>query len=441
MSAGTWRRRAAALLLAVGAVGVAGAASVTAATQSATPTERIERQLEEAGGLDITEVTPPPNVTATGWLVYDATAGEAVAGLEPGTARPIASLAKLMTALVALDRMQLDEQVTIPARVGDLSGDASRMDARPGEKWPAGDLLRAMLAHSANDAAMALADHVSDGDEDAFVDLMNEQARELGLTSTRFASATGLDPGGTASVSTPIDLVALTTAALEHPEVRDAVAAEQVTVTRPGGGSVELPNRNPLLGAYTGVDGVKTGFTDDAGYMLVVHHEDTRTNGDLLIVTFASTSEQARVADASALLDWARTLRQSVLVVEGGLPLGSIPVQRSDRRVELFACDDLTVTARVGQRLAQEVVVPRSVAAPIAGGDEVGELRVLVGSAADGGDAPLPATVPVCSGDDVPVQGRLDRLRGYAKDWRSAWSLGIDEVGDTWDSATEPDAA
>ena len=436
-------------LLAAG-VGYATAAESDDASSDATatataqdPSARIARQLNEADDDGLTSDYPPPKVTASGWLVYDAATDEPIAGVEATTPRPIASLAKLMTALVAVERIEPDELVTIPAAVNDLPADASRMDARAGEKWPAGDLLRAMLVHSANDAALALAHHLGDGSEARFVEIMNAKAEELGLDDTSFSSATGLDTPGTSSTSTPVDLVALAREALRDDSIRTAVASEDVTLTRPDGQQLEpLPNRNPLLGTYDGVDGVKTGFTDAAGYMLLTHHLDAKTGGDLLVATFASTSEKTRISDARALLDWARPLRQELRVVEGGVALGSIPVQRSDARVDLFACDDLVTSARVGQRLVQEIVIPRSLAAPISEGDEVGELRIRVGAAPTGGDDDAgtvadPASVPICAGESVRATTRSDRILDYASDYRLAWRRGVDEVEDTWSSLTE----
>jgi len=426
------------------ATGVALAASPTdseapSGAEASVSSDRIARQLTEADGDGVLAEYPPPAVTATGWLVYDAGTDEPIAGVEASTPRPIASLAKLMTALVAVDRLEPDELVTIPASVNDLPSDAARMDVRAGEKWPAGDLLRGMLVYSANDAALALATHVGEGTEAAFVELMNTRAEDLGLVDTTFASATGLDAPGRSSTSTPIDLVALAREALRDDAIRDAVAEEQVTLTSPAGRKLDpLTNRNPLLGTYDGVDGVKTGFTDAAGYMLVVHHDDIESGGELLVATFASTSEKTRVSDSRKLLDWARPLRQELRVVEGGAALGSIPVQRSDERLDVFACDDLVTSARVGQRLVQEVVVPRSVAAPVDEGDEIGTLRVRTTAEAKpdaAGEVDLDS-VPVCAGESIAEQSRTDRILDYASDYRLAWERGVDEIQSGWTSLT-----
>jgi D-alanyl-D-alanine carboxypeptidase len=255
---------AAATTLAVGIAAAASSNAESAAASAGAPAgadaaASIARQLEqEHDGAAITDVTPPPTVSAKGWLVYDATVGEPIAAVDASTPRPIASLAKLMTAAVVLDRVDLDATITIPAAVNELDADASIMGAHPGEKWPAHDLLRAMLVYSANDAALALASHVTDGDIPAFVTLMNEQATELGLDDSEFASPTGLDLAGTVSTSTPVDLVALAEHVLADDAVRSAVAEDEITLKRPGGGGapIKLANRNPLLGSYVGVDGV-----------------------------------------------------------------------------------------------------------------------------------------------------------------------------------------
>lgn len=425
-----------ALPLAVAAaLGAASDDDAPSSTASVDASARVERQLTEAGETSLTQQYPPPKVTARGWLVYDAGAREPIAGVESATARPIASLTKLMTAYVVVRRLDLDEMVTIPAAVNDLPADASRMDARAGEKWRALDLLNATLVHSANDAALALAIHIgADGGEAAFVEQMNEYADQLGMADTTFASSTGLDTPGASSTSTPIDLVVLAEAALELEPVAAAVKMPSIKLTRPGGEQLEpLRNSNPLLGTYDGVDGVKTGFTDAAGYMLVVHHVDETTGGKLLVATFGSNAEKTRARDSRALLDWARPLRQQLLAVEGGTPLGSVPVQRSNDHVDVFACDDLTVSGRVGQRLVQTVALPRSVAPPILEGDEIGTLRISAGDGDD--DDPSQSTsVPICAGDTIAERSRWERTIDYARDWRGAWKLGIDEVEDTWSS-------
>ena len=436
---GTIATTAALIVLVIG--GVASAANPEddepAGRDQATATSNADRlmrqveQLDDGDGVNVQEIAPPPVVTADAWIVYDDTANEPIAAHEPTTPRPIASLAKLMTALVVVERTQLDDMVTIPREVTPLPADASGMGVKPGQKWPAGDLLRAMLVYSANDAALALATHAGDGDVDAFVKLMNERAQELDLSDTEFASPTGFDTPGAANTSTPIDLAELTRTALKDPDIRAAVREDEIELQPPGGGAtITLANRNPLIGSYAGADGVKTGFTAAAGYMLVAHHTDSETDGELIVVTAASSSAKTRARDAAALLDWARPLRTDALLIEGGTPLGTIPVVDSDRTVEVFACDDLVASVRAGQRLREQAIVPRAIAAPVKEGDEIGELRAIVSGETVG-------AVPACSADDVPVESRFEELRRHAADYQGAWHAGVNEVQDVWASVQE----
>lgn len=410
------------------AIGAQAADSAAPAAPSSSA--RIERQLkDDRSGESIADVSPPPKVTAKSWLVYDEGSREPVAGLDPTTPRPIASLAKLMTAVVVVERAQGSADVKIPAAVNDLPADAAVMGLRAGETWKMEDLLRGMLVYSANDAALALAVHVGK-DEQSFVDLMNDRAKDLQLNDTRFASATGLDRLGGLSSASAVDLVALAETALADADIAAAVATPKLELTRPGAAAgdqpIELRNRNPLLGSYDGVDGVKTGFTDQAGYMLVVHQVDEATEGRLIVVTASSTSEATRASDARALLDWARPLRSNVLVAESGEQVAKVPVLH-DRgsQVRVFVCDDLEISARVGQRVKTSIVLPEMVKPPISAGDEIGELRTSV-AGADAG------TVPLCSATTIADDGWRGRVRTAARNYDTAWDAGIDEVERTW---------
>lgn len=411
----------AALILLCAGVGVG--AGLAGAAQSPTGADRTAD-----GGTPITEIVPPPAVTADAWVVYDELAKEPIAGAEANTARPIASLAKLMTALVTVERAQQSAIVTVPAAVNVLPADAAVMGLRAGEQWSVGDLLRGMLVHSANDAAVALAVHVAKS-EDAFVDLMNDAAEERKLTNTRFASASGLDLAGPQSTASPLDLVLLTEAALADPDIADAVALREVSFQRPGttaaADKIVLKNRNPLLTKYPGVDGVKTGFTDAAGYMLITHHVDAETQGRLIVVSAQSSSEATRITDGRALLDWGRSLRHEVLVAEGGDEIGSVPILHSGERVEVFVCDDLNLTGRIGQGVRTDVVLPRMVEGPISPGDEIGELRAKL----PGADT---VSVPLCSSTRVRKNTLGGRLRTALEEYDTAWDAGTEEVTDAW---------
>jgi D-alanyl-D-alanine carboxypeptidase (penicillin-binding protein 5/6) len=254
----------------------------------------------------------PPQVTAAAALVTDLDSGQTIYALKPEDKLPPASTVKIMTALVTLQRADLDDVVQVSSRAAAMEG--SRMGLTPGEKLTVGDLLYGLLLPSGNDAAVALAEHIA-GDEQAFVALMNAAAADLGLQSTHFTSSHGLGgPGETVSAA---DLVALTSTALADPVFSEIVATRSASVA-----GHQLENTNQLLGTFVGADGVKTGTTDEAGECLVA--SATRDGHRLLVVLLGS---QDRYGEASALLNWANSEWQwrSVGLPDDGLAWASSP--------------------------------------------------------------------------------------------------------------------
>jgi D-alanyl-D-alanine carboxypeptidase (penicillin-binding protein 5/6) len=173
-----------------------------------------------------------------------------------------ASLAKMMTALIALERGRLDEPVTVSRGV--LQATGTRIGLKPGERLTAGDLLTATVVRSANDACRALADHIGGK---TFVPAMNERAAALGLTNTRFADPCGHDRDG--QYTSAADMVRLAEHVMRHDEYLRLARLERTTIRTQNGRSFTLRNTNALLGRYPGAIGLKTGYTEGAGNCLV----------------------------------------------------------------------------------------------------------------------------------------------------------------------------
>ena len=180
---------------------------------------------------------------------------------QPHARLPPASLAKLMTALLALERGKLDETVTVGKGV--LQATGTRIGLKPGEKLSARDLLAATVVRSANDACRALADHISKG----FVRAMNERAAALGLSDTHFADPCGHDRKG--QYSSAADLARLAEEVMRHDEYMRLSRTHKVTFKTLEGRVFTLNNTNALLGRYEGAIGIKTGYTEGAGNCLV----------------------------------------------------------------------------------------------------------------------------------------------------------------------------
>ncbi len=231
-----------------------------------------------------------PEVTAISVLMVDSQTGLALYEKAAAEARPPASTAKLMTALVVIDQVPLDDVVVVSPAAASTPG--SRMGLNAGDRLTVRELLYGLLLPSGNDAAVALAQHVA-GTQADFVELMNARASAMGLSSTRFANAHGLDAAG--QVTNAVDLIALTRAALQDPNIAEIVAVRSVTI-----GGRQLQNTNELLGTYDGANGVKTGTTDEAGECLVA--AVTRDGRTTLLVELGSTD---RFGDALKLLDYA----------------------------------------------------------------------------------------------------------------------------------------
>ncbi len=242
------------------------------------------------------EIVPPtgdlPPIAAAAYVVIDGDTGEPLASLNADQPRPVASLAKLMTARLVLDAGPLEHTATVPPL--QITGDESQAGLEPGDHVSRGELLQAMLVASANDAARTLAVDVA-GNERRFVRMMNAEAAAAGLDATRYANPVGLDDP--AQHSSAADVARLARDLMQDPAFRRIVAAESTTLN----GS-ELPATNDLLGAYRGADGIKTGHTDEAGWCIAA--SATRDGRSIVVVVLGAPTEQARDDAARALLDY-----------------------------------------------------------------------------------------------------------------------------------------
>ena len=219
---------------------------------------------------------------------------------------PIASITKLMTVLVALDHAKWNDVVRVradAARVGE-----STVNLRAGERITVGDLVKAALIQSANDAAVALGDYIGDGDPGAFTKLMNEKAAELGLTRTHFTRPDGLDARG--HYSTALDVTRLAEAAMRDPRIRAVVRERTGSIS----GGRKLHTWNDLLGVFRGLYGVKTGHTAGAGWCEVAA---VKRNGVTLYTTvLGSPTRSQRNSDLASLLRWGISLYRPAWIVQ-----------------------------------------------------------------------------------------------------------------------------
>ena len=241
----------------------------------------------------------PPSIDATSWMVWSVQHDSELGSLDPDTPRAPASITKLMTAILVVDRAVLTNQVVIsPNADATPIGYIGQPDVRQGETWSVRDLLANILVQSGNDAAVALAEHVS-GDVTTFVALMNQRAGSLGMTNTTFVNPNGLDTEG--HLSTARDLIYLGRAALAYPDVLKITRIKHISFN-PGGRLIEVSATNRDLGIFPGLFGLKTGDTLAASQVLLSY--DKAPRGDYIAVVLGSRNRRSATRE---ILAWART--------------------------------------------------------------------------------------------------------------------------------------
>ncbi len=317
--------------------------------------------------------TPPP-VRAAAAALADLDTGQVLYEKGGRERRPVASLTKIATALLVLERADPSEVVTVSreAAAPDALLGVAELGLLPGERIRVRELLYALLLQSANDAALALAEHVA-GSVDGFVRRMNARARELGARHTRFASPTGLDDAG---YSTALDLVRLTRAAYRLPLFAEIVATRFHEVPAPDGPPRLLQNRNALLWLYPGAVGVKTGYTRRAGFCVVAVAE--REGRRLVAVVLGAPGEA--FSDAAALLSYGFAGFEPRTLVQEGRSLGWVDLVGG--RVAVAAGGTLAALVPVAPGSPEPVVVTRvdpGAAFPPLPGEAVGRVVARVG--------------------------------------------------------------
>ena len=242
---------------------------------------------------------PLPEVSSSAWVLYAPDSGVILDGRNEEQSLPMASVTKMMTALVVRDVLEMDDRVRIsPSAAG--TGEAE-IGLVPGERWSVEDLLYATLVRSANDAAVALA-QAAGGSIDGFAEMMNAKAVELGLTGSRFVNPHGLDADG--HFATASDLAKIGAAVLEDDALAEMVRTRVVVFKdAPDGAARMAVNTNKLLGAYPGLVGVKTGFTNEAGRVLVAAIE---TPGRRIVSVVMGSDDH--FGDSRELLEYGRRL-------------------------------------------------------------------------------------------------------------------------------------
>jgi serine-type D-Ala-D-Ala carboxypeptidase (penicillin-binding protein 5/6) len=311
----------------------------------------------------------PTGIDARAFLVVDGATGEVIAGKAAGRSIPIASITKVMTALVALERAGLDEVATVQPDATTTGG--SVIGLRPGEKITVRDLVTASLIHSANDAAQALADHVG-GNEERFVSLMNARAKQLGLRHTHFVRPDGLDAPG--HYSSARDVTTLARVAMQRPFLRETVRRSDASIS----GGRRLYVWNDLLRTFPGLIGVKTGHTSDAGWCQVAAAQGRGVT--IYATLLGGPSRGERNEDLAQLLRYGLSRYRVASVISPRRVYAQAETPWGRGAVDLVAKQQARRATRLGSTLVERVVAPKVVSLPVRKGQPLGEVRVYRGS-------------------------------------------------------------
>ena len=311
----------------------------------------------------------PPSIGAPSAILVEASTGDVIFERAADESRPVASTTKLMTALVALDTVALDDTLTVPPY--DAGPAESLAGLRTGERLSVEDLLTALMLPSGNDAAVTLATGIS-GSVPAFVTEMNERADQLGLRDSRFTNPIGLDQGGNASSAR--DLVKLTLQLRRYPAFREIADLPRATLTSGDRRRVVL-NRNRLVRDVPFVDGVKTGRTNAAGYVLV--GSATRRGVTVVSAVLGTPSEAARDADSLALLEYGLSRYRRATVLEQDTVYGRADLKYRDEQVRLVAGEGVRRVIKRGEKARVRVLgAPSELEGPLPAGARVGTVEV-----------------------------------------------------------------
>lgn len=321
-------------------------------------------------------VPPPPPLAAKSYVLMDATSGAVLVNQQGDERLPPASLTKLMTAYIATLKIQRGELketdlITISEKAWRMGG--SKMFIQVGNQVSVNDLFHGIVIQSGNDASVALAEHIA-GSEEAFASLMNTEAKRLGMRNTHFQNATGWP--APEHYSTARDMAILAHAIINADPVHYAIYAQKYFLWN----GIKQPNRNLLLWRNDGVDGLKTGHTEEAGYCLVASAK--KNDQRMIAAVFGTHSEAARATETAKLLGYGFLFYETRSFHKKGEVLAQAPVWKgaaSSVKVGVNADMALTMPRGEAAQYSTRTVLNPTLIAPLKQGDVVGKVEILRG--------------------------------------------------------------
>lgn len=361
-----------------------------------------------------------PSVAAQGAALIDGETGRLLWGKNEEEPLAMASTAKIMTAILVLEHCAFDEIVTVSKNAAKQP--EVHMEMKEGEQWRAGDLLSAMMLHSYNDAAVALAEHIC-GSTEIFCQRMTEKAKEIGAKNTVFASPNGLDSylAEDAHYSTAYDMALIAAYALKHEAFCEMIAQPEIYITElEGKRSIQVTNTDRFLREYSGALGVKTGYTNRAGHCFVgaAEKDGVRLISAVLGSGWGAAGKEQKWTDTKTLMGYGFDTFQPYRAIQKGTVFGEVSVEDSSTEsVEtIFATDyQALFSEEEREALTLSAEIPKQVEAPVQAGQRLGKAILFLK------EEPL-AEIDLLAGKSVErytLMERLGHLREKWVTWRS----------------------
>nr|WP_240609812.1 D-alanyl-D-alanine carboxypeptidase family protein [Halomonas endophytica] len=375
----------------------------------------IPQALAQAVPTPQTMIPAPPQIAAKSWFLMDADSGRVLVEHNADERLPPASLTKLMTAYLVereLDRgnISLDDTVRVSENAWRTGG--SKMFIEVNNDVAIRDLLYGIIIASGNDASVAVAEHLAGG-EAPFADLMNQHATRLGLQNTNFTNATGLPHPE--QYSSARDMALLSRYIInDYPEHYAIYSEKYFTYS-----DIRQPNRNRLLWRDPTVDGLKTGWTTEAGYGLVASAK--RDDMRLISVVMGTSSEEARAQETQKLLSYGFRYYETMNLYEQGAVLNSPRIWGGDKNELRLGVDEdvfMTVPRARNEELSARLDIRQDMTAPISQGERVGTLEVRLGDDIVG-EQPLVALESIEEGGIF--KRLLDQVRRFFSNLVGGW--------------------
>lgn len=343
-----------------------------------------ESSIVTAGEAPMTETKKNAfQVAAKGAILIDASTGKVLFEQDSHKELPLASVTKVMTMLLVMEaadagKITLDDKVTISERAASMGG--SQMYMEVGETHTVAELMKGVAMASANDGCVALAEYVA-GSEEIFVERMNQRAQELGMRDTHFVNTNGLPVADHYSSAYDIALMSMKLYEFEETHQWFTTWQDTITVGLPGKEKeFGLTNTNKLIKAYTGCNGIKTGFTSEAGYCLSA--SATRDDTHLIAVALGSETSKIRNAEIAKMLDYGFANYETAVIAEAGQVMGTVEIERgTPTSVNAVTAEKITVLAAKGEKDAvkSKVIIRDTVPLPLKKGQKIGKVEVWQG--------------------------------------------------------------